>query len=725
MQLRAFFCGIFLTFLCKYGILFLLLFYGADGMRISLFVFIVLIVLFGNVLCGCAPSNRDFRQKNFGYDTNYFLGLQNVRDGNAKEAARHFEICVKKGTKYCARKSDEELLKIGNLRERVEKSISLYEKYNDEDSLMQALRVLKDASETNKIISITNGVDLKTCSNYVASQRLDALEERGDSRFVPSHDEWFLMRPFSQEHYTYFCRKKNSENPLVDFRAMVYRRDYRAAYAKYVDLGANGTAFPLEEQLLSDLGKAFLYSGQDCYLLARIFDGFSARLEGRLEQFYAYFYAARLYEKAGSYFSLALNRYNSAMDSAMAFADDEKYDNALWYLLHLQLKKSTQSGIEAIKSYIHTLKNPEYFEDHFATLAPILLNEHRWNDFYDVYKAIEKYASDETVSHYAYISGRLFQEGLLTPAVGIDKEFEAERAFTRALSSGSETYYRVMALFQLGLGEEREEEVLCSGPVAVEGDVDKDAERLLEGYAAFGFPEKIYPEFMNFYTSGVFIGVDSATRLSNFLRDCGESQNEYYPQALRIMSRVVVKANRGLTKEDLKLFFPKNYRSLVETYCEEYNLPQENMYALIRSESFFDSKVYSSVGAVGLTQLMKETAGDVAKKLKVDEFDLHDAETNIRFGSYYLAELNRRLDGEWLPTFFAYNAGISRVRRWIKDSKITFPVKGSVPYDILLEIIPYEETRGYGRKLVGATAMYAWLYDGEPICDVVKRLMGR
>ena len=149
------------------------------------------------------------------------------------------------------------------------------------------------------------------------------------------------------------------------------------------------------------------------------------------------------------------------------------------------------------------------------------------------------------------------------------------------------------------------------------------------------------------------------------------------------------------------------------------------MYALITSDSFFDSKVYSSAGAIGLTQLMKETAGDVAKKLKVPEFDLLDAETNVQFGSYYLAELNRRLDGEWLPTFFAYNAGISRVRRWIKDSKITFPIKGAVPYDILLEIIPYEETRGYGRKLVGAAAMYSWLYDNESIFDAVKRLMGK
>ncbi|MBD5413434.1 MAG: lytic transglycosylase domain-containing protein [Treponema sp.] len=691
-------------------------------MRTSLFIFIVLPSLFGIFFCGCAPTNRDFRQRNFGYDTNYFLGLQNMREGRTKEAVRHFEICVKKGSEYCSRKSDEELAKIGNVRERAEKSVALYEKYTDEESLTQALHALKDGVETNKIISITNGIDLKTCSNYIATTRLDALEEKGDSRYIASRDEWFLMRPFSREHYSYFRREKNNDNPLIAFREMVYRRDYRAAYAKYVECGEN---FLLEEQLLSDLGKTFLYSGQDCYSLARIFDGFSARLEGRLERFYAYFYAARLYEKAGNYFSLASNRYRSAMDSALSFADDKKYDNALWYLLHLQLKKSTQSGIDAITSYIGTIKNPEYFDDLFATLAPILLNEHRWNELYAVYKAIENCASDETVSQYAYISGRLFQEGLLPSAPGINKGSEAESAFTRALSSGTEIYYRAMALFQLGLGGEQEKEVMCNCPVDVDADSNKDAERLLEGYAAFGFPEKIYPEFIHFNSKGVFIGTDSAVRLSNFLRDCGENKNEYYPQALRIMSRVVLHANRGLSKEDFKLFFPKNYRSIVERYCEEYTLPQENMYALIRSESFFDSKVYSSAGAIGLTQLMKETAGDVAKKLKVPEFDLLDAETNVQFGSYYLAELNRRLDGEWLPTFFAYNAGISRVRRWIKDSKITFPIKGAVPYDILLEIIPYEETRGYGRKLVGAAAMYSWLYDNESIFDAVKRLMGK
>ena len=39
-------------------------------------------------------------------------------------------------------------------------------------------------------------------------------------------------------------------------------------------------------------------------------------------------------------------------------------------------------------------------------------------------------------------------------------------------------------------------------------------------------------------------------------------------------------------------------------------------YALVRSESFFDAKVVSSAGAIGLTQIMDFTGADIAKRLK-------------------------------------------------------------------------------------------------------------
>ena len=105
------------------------------------------------------------------------------------------------------------------------------------------------------------------------------------------------------------------------------------------------------------------------------------------------------------------------------------------------------------------------------------------------------------------------------------------------------------------------------------------------------------------------------------------------------------------------------------------------------------------------------------------QFDLKNPNDNLEFGTWYLNNLASRLENNWLSSFFAYNAGITRVRRWIKSSKIAFNNIKKLPDDLFLEIIPYSETREYGRKLVGAAAMYAWLYYDMEISEKVLEII--
>ena len=175
----------------------------------------------------------------------------------------------------------------------------------------------------------------------------------------------------------------------------------------------------------------------------------------------------------------------------------------------------------------------------------------------------------------------------------------------------------------------------------------------------------------------------------------------------------------------MKIFYPRDFEKIVVSACEKYNLNEEHLFALIRTESFFDSGIKSSAGAVGLTQLMESTASDISKKLKWRDFDLKDSVQNVEMGAFYLAELIRRLDGKVLPAFFSYNAGITKVRRWMENSKIELGYQKILPLDLFLETIPYEETRGYGRKLVSASVYYAWLYEGKSVSEVVEEIFGR
>ena len=131
----------------------------------------------------------------------------------------------------------------------------------------------------------------------------------------------------------------------------------------------------------------------------------------------------------------------------------------------------------------------------------------------------------------------------------------------------------------------------------------------------------------------------------------------------------------------------------------------------------------SSAGAVGLTQLMSPTAAEIAQKLRIKEYSLTEPETNIMFGTYYLSELIRRGNGSLLRAFFSYNAGFRKVTTWLNSSMLEFGKDGAMEMDLFLETIPVSETREYGRKLVGATVMYEYLYGNSSFSQTVENLL--
>ena len=106
----------------------------------------------------------------------------------------------------------------------------------------------------------------------------------------------------------------------------------------------------------------------------------------------------------------------------------------------------------------------------------------------------------------------------------------------------------------------------------------------------------------------------------------------------------------------------------------------------------------------------------------MSKFYLTDISTNIRFGSFYLEELRRRLDGSSILAILSYNGGISRVRSWVKSANLEFGTS-ALPRDLFLEAIPFSETREYGRKVVSAAAMYGYLYYGLSTSQVVEEIM--
>ena len=108
----------------------------------------------------------------------------------------------------------------------------------------------------------------------------------------------------------------------------------------------------------------------------------------------------------------------------------------------------------------------------------------------------------------------------------------------------------------------------------------------------------------------------------------------------------------------------------VEKYAAQYNLQPAFVIAIIRNESSFRTNAVSSVGARGLMQLMPDTAEWIAGKLDDDSYNfdrMWDAETNIRYGCWYLGYLTRLFHGDAELISAAYHAGQTTVTQWLSD----------------------------------------------------------
>lgn len=150
--------------------------------------------------------------------------------------------------------------------------------------------------------------------------------------------------------------------------------------------------------------------------------------------------------------------------------------------------------------------------------------------------------------------------------------------------------------------------------------------------------------------------------------------------------------------------YPQKYSEFVEVYSESYHIPENAVYAVIKTESGFDSGAVSDKGAVGLMQLMPETFHWLGKDILGENLAdgmMYDPETNIRYGCCLLSRLYNRY-GSWDIAFAAYNAGSTRVDGWLND-------KGE------LESIPIEETKNYVKRAMSAFEKYNQLYGKESV----------
>jgi soluble lytic murein transglycosylase len=164
--------------------------------------------------------------------------------------------------------------------------------------------------------------------------------------------------------------------------------------------------------------------------------------------------------------------------------------------------------------------------------------------------------------------------------------------------------------------------------------------------------------------------------------------------------RAINTAERTKNVHDFSQRYPLPHREPLKSNAATFGLDEAWIYGLIRQESRFMTEARSSVGAIGLMQLMPTTAKWAAKQVGVKDYSANrvsDVGINLSVGSFYLKHVLDDLGHPVLATA-AYNAGPGRARRW----RATVPLEGA----IYAESIPFNETRDYVKKVM----LNKWYY---------------
>jgi len=156
-------------------------------------------------------------------------------------------------------------------------------------------------------------------------------------------------------------------------------------------------------------------------------------------------------------------------------------------------------------------------------------------------------------------------------------------------------------------------------------------------------------------------------------------------------------------RDDLTLRFPLLFQEQVLSYSEREDINPAWTYGVIRRESAFVQDARSPKGALGLMQLMPATAKYISRSLPKKyraKSGLTQADINLSLGTRYLRKMLKRFGGQTVLATAAYNAGESRIMRWL-------PAETTLDAERWIENIPFRETREYVTSVLAFTIIYA------------------
>lgn len=193
--------------------------------------------------------------------------------------------------------------------------------------------------------------------------------------------------------------------------------------------------------------------------------------------------------------------------------------------------------------------------------------------------------------------------------------------------------------------------------------------------------------------------VDSVLATAHAFRD-----RDLASRAIRLATRALsTGANRD--QNVYRVLYPLAYERVLTSEAERHRLDWALVAALIRQESGFEPTATSRAGARGLMQIMPSVGRRLAAAEDYHVWDaalLYQPDVSLELGMTHLAGLLRGYD-HVSHALAAYNAGSSRVKRWLEKA-------GTEDPEVFVERIPFRETRDYVRIILRNRELYESMY---------------
>jgi soluble lytic murein transglycosylase len=446
--------------------------------------------------------------------------------------------------------------------------------------------------------------------------------------------------------------------------------------------------------LVIDLGNSYVYAGKPA-AGARFMESLVGRLVGQA-RIDAEEQAGRLYRRSREY-QRALQWLRSTASDAESPA---QRDRARWLILDILFATVPQDlprqvGIEAA-----TWADASFFSDLLHTRIAELVAGRNWRTLAGLWHAMDAAGPDDVRAQLSYLLAREWQVGAIprlpggaAAAAGAVLPVTARFLFQDAARRDPAGYYGILAASMLG--ELPDRAVPAATGSAEPGAPDLDPVAL--GFLSYGLSGQAYSRLWSARDSLSEAQVLQAARR---FAQAGDFRSSMYFVGY-------IARRRRLTLQELQMYYPRGYADLVEPLARDAGIADHIVYGMVREESYFDPRVVSGAGAVGLSQLMPSTAASVAQKLKIVDPDLQDPATNLSIGVRHLKNLLGSA-GTMTKALLAYNAGLSRVRQWERT-------RPGLPADLFVESAAIAETRDYLKKILVSSVMYAFLYrDADP-----------